>query len=307
MKRIFLAVIVVLLVITAVIGCSRNANLNGTEYNLYFANQEMNNLVVEKRVIDADKLDEVVEKVVEELLKGPSNSASRTVFAKNTKLLGIDVSDGIANVKFNNAYFPDGEKSNAMELLSRYSLVNTLCDIDGIHKVKIFIDGVELTNSLGVPVGPLGKEDILLNSTISQNSKNEILTLYFPDKSMEYLFAEKRDVTLIDNSVEKTIVHELIKGTSEGELFSGIPQSTKVLSVETKDGICFVNLSSHFVNEHADGSTLEAFSVYSIVNSLTEIDGINSVQFLIEGKKDGALKHIVFDVPFERNESYIKR
>ena len=86
MKRIFLAVIVVLLVITAVIGCSRNASLNGTEYNLYFANQEMNNLVVEKRIVEAEKLDEVAEKVVEELLKGPSNSTLRTVFTKNTKL-----------------------------------------------------------------------------------------------------------------------------------------------------------------------------------------------------------------------------
>lgn len=307
MKRIFWTVIVVLLIITAVIGCSRNTTTSGISYNLYFANQERNNLVVEQRNIDEDDLDEIAESVMDELLKGPSNGSNCAVIPEDTKLLDLDINAGVATVNFSKAYFPTGDNADTIELLARYSVVNTLCDINGINKVKIFIDGVELTNSSGVPVGALGKEDILLNGTTSENAKEESVTLYFPDKNAVNLVGQERKVLLIDNSIEKTIVHELIKGPTGDELVSTIPADTKVVSVETKDGICFVNLSSEFITKHTSGSAAESFTVYSIVNSLTELEGVESVQFLIEGKKVDVLKHMLLDTPYTRNEEYIKQ
>lgn len=305
MKRIFLAVIVILLIVTAVIGCSRNTSTSGIAYNLYFANQGKNNLVVEQRNIGADDLSDVAEDVMEELLKGPSTGSNCAVIPEDTRLLDLDISDGIASVNFSKAYFPKGDNADTIELLARYSVVNTLCDISGINKVKIFIDGVELTNSSGVPVGALGKEDILLNGKTAENAKEETLVLYFPDVNFVNLVKCERTAPLIDNSVEKTIVHELIKGPLDGGFVSTIPAETKVLSVETKDSICFVNLSSEFISKHADGSAAEAFTVYAIVNSLTELESIESVQFLIEGKKVDVLKHMLLDTPYTRNEEYI--
>lgn len=306
MKRIALAVIVVLLIITAVIGCNRNTATNGTAYNLYFGNQAKNNLVVEQRNIDAEGLQNIAIKVTEELIKGPVNTSNSALIPPDTKVLDLKVDGGIASVNFSKSYFPGGDNADTIELLARYSLVNTLCEIEGIEKVKIFVDGIELTNSSGVPVGALSKEDILINNTTAQNSKEETVTLYFPDKNLVSLNGEVRTVTLIDNSTEKTIVHELIKGPVSGELMSTIPADTKVLSVETKDGICFVNLSSDFVNKHADGSTAESFTIYSIVNSLTELENVDSVQFLVDGKKVDALKHMLLDTPYTREETYIK-
>lgn len=305
MKRFLCTIIVVLLIVT-VIGCTRDVGTDGTAYNLYFANHEKNNLVVEQRNINADDLDEIAECVVTELLKGPSSNTNCAVIPSSTKLLDLDIISGIATVNFNKAYFPTGDDSATIELLARYSLVNTLCDIDGINKVKIFIDGVELTNSSGVPVGALGKEDILLNSSTSENAKEETVVLYFPDKDAVNLVRHTRKVALIDNSVEKTVVLELVKGPENDNCISTIPADTKVLSVETKDGICFVNLSSQFVTKHSDGSVAELFTVYSIVNSLTEIEGIDMVQFLVEGKKVDVLKHMLLDTPYVRDESYIK-
>ena len=306
MKRVLCTIVVVLLIITSVIGCNRNTSVSGTAYNLYFANQAKNNLVVEQRNIDADGLEKVAEHVVDELLKGPLNSSNCAVFPKSTKLLDLNIDSGIASVNFNKSYFPLGDDSGTIELLARYSLVNTLCDIDGINKVKIFIDGVELTNSSGLPVGALGKEDILLNNSTAENAKEETIVLYFPDKDAINLVRDTRKVALIDNSVEKTVVHELIKGPKNENCISTIPAETKVISVETKDGICFVNLSSQFVTKHSDGSIAETFTVYSIVNSLTELDGVERVQFLVEGKKVDVLKHMLLDTPYTRDEAYIK-
>ncbi|MBQ6999134.1 MAG: GerMN domain-containing protein [Clostridia bacterium] len=307
MKRILLAVIVILLIVTAVIGCSRNTATNGVAYNLYFTNQEKNNLVVEQRNICEDDIEDIAEEVMEQLLRGPANGSNCAVIPSDTRLLDLDINAGVALVNFSKAYFPKGANADTIELLARYSVVNTLCDISGIEKVKIFIDGVELTNSSGAPVGALGKEDILLNGKTAENAREESLALYFPDKNAVKLVRQEKVVPLIDNSVEKTIVHELIKGPASDEYISTIPSDTKIISVETKDSICFVNLSSEFITKHADGSVAEAFTVYAIVNSLTELENVKSVQFLIEGKKVDVLKHMLLDTPYTRNEEYISQ
>ena len=46
--------------------------------------------------------------------------------------------------------------------------------------------------------------------------------------------------------------------------------------------------------------------IYSLVNSITEIEGIEQVVFLINGKKQSAYKgHTQFDMPISRDESMI--
>jgi len=194
----------------------------------------------------------------------------------------------------------------AVELLARYSIVNTLCDVEGIESVKIFVEGLELMNANSVPVGALSKEDIILDPRTATTEKQLSVTLYFSDEMAQALVGEHRSVAMVDNSAEKTILLELIKGPNSTTLIKTIPAETKVLSVETQQGICFVNLSADFVNRHSGGAAAEQLTVYSIVNSLTELETVDKVQFLIEGKKAEVYKHMVFDQPFERKNELLK-
>ena len=307
MKRITCVVIVLILMIMFVSGCGNDHASKGVPYNLYFSNLEKNNLVIEQRNIISDGIEDTAKTIVEELIKGPEINTNLSLIPKETKLLGLEVENGVAMVNFSIGYFPSSTDADVIELLARYSIVHTLCDIDGIDKVKIFIDGIELTSSSGVPVGALGKEDVLLDSSATHNSETIDVCLYFPDTNALNLYKEVRNVPVIDNSVEKTIVMELIKGPETDELASTIPAETKVISVETKEKICFVNLSNEFVKNHANGSTAEVYTVYSIVNSLTELKDIESVQFLVEGEKVDVLRHMLLDAPYFRDESYIKK
>lgn len=307
MKRIMCVVIVLILMIMFVSGCGNDHASKGVPYNLYFSNLEKNNLVIEQRNIISDGIEDTAKTIVEELIKGPEINTNLSLIPKETKLLGLEVENGVAMVNFSIGYFPSSADADVIELLARYSIVHTLCDIDGIDKVKIFIDGIELTSSSGVPVGALGKEDVLLDSSATHNGETIDVCLYFPDTNALNLYKEVRNVPVIDNSVEKTIVMELIKGPETDELTSTIPAETKVISVETKENICFVNLSNEFVKNHANGSTAEVYTVYSIVNSLTELKDIESVQFLVEGEKVDVLRHMLLDAPYFRDESYIKK
>ncbi|UKI38070.1 MAG: GerMN domain-containing protein [Clostridiales bacterium] len=107
--------------------------------------------------------------------------------------------------------------------------------------------------------------------------------------------------------MKKTVITELMKGPTDKSLRSTIPDGTKLLSVETKDGICFVNFSQEFVSKHSGGSAGEYMTVYSIVNSLTELEHIQKVQFLVDGNKLEVFKHMVFNEPFERDASIISK
>lgn len=48
-------------------------------------------------------------------------------------------------------------------------------------------------------------------------------------------------------------------------------------------------------------------ALYSIVNTMTELPGIDKVQFLIEGQKREVYIHAIFDAPFKRNDDIIEK
>ena len=102
-------------------------------------------------------------------------------------------------------------------------------------------------------------------------------------------------------------MNELIKGPADIKNASRtIPIGTKLLSVEVSDSICFVNLSQEFISKHIGGSAGENMSVYSIVNSLTEIPKIKKVVLLIEGQKIDTFIDMIFNEPFTRDTSLIE-
>jgi germination protein M len=85
-----------------------------------------------------------------------------------------------------------------------------------------------------------------------------------------------------------------------------MPIGSKLNNVYVEGDIAFVDFSKEFVDNHPGGSLGEYNTIYSIVNSITEIDGIEQVVFLIDGKRQNAYKgHTQFDIPISRDESMI--
>lgn len=298
-----LSLILIIVLSFAAGGCSKKTNLdNFTNVNLYFANAEKNDLKAESRPIEniSDKT-KYVESVLTELLKGPSDSLLERIIPEKTRLIDAKVENSLATVNLSKAYLSEDGTDN---ILARYSIANTLFEISGISEVKIFVDGVEIKNSSGEPIGTISKLNVVKNSE-DLTQKSISVTLYFADDDAN-LVTERRSAPIIDNSVEKTIVTELLKGPESDKLNATIPPGTRLISVETKENVCFVNFSSEFVTKHSGGSTGEALTVYSIVDSLTELKNVDKVQFLVEGNKIDVYKHLEFNEPFERDDSMVK-
>ena len=76
-------------------------------------------------------------------------------------------------------------------------------------------------------------------------------------------------------------------------MFPTINPSTKIINVMTKDGVCYVNLSEDFLT--VVGNVPTKVSVYSIVNSLVELNSVNKVQILVNGEVPASFSNTVFE------------
>ncbi len=148
------------------------------------------------------------------------------------------------------------------------------------------------------------------NSETSENqqpektqSAYELKTkIYFSDDQEMNLIAE--NLTLADGSdVEKAaqeVIAALIAGPKNSSLLPTIPSGTRLLGVKVSNGLATVDFSAELRDNHSGGSSGENMTVYSIVDSLTELKGIDRVQILIEGQKvDTLAGHIDLQEPLE--------
>ena len=74
----------------------------------------------------------------------------------------------------------------------------------------------------------------------------------------------------------------LLKGPVNDQLMATMPADLKILNVTLSDGIVYVNLNDAFLNGTAQVS--EKAVVYSLVNSLLELEGTQKVQISINGE-----------------------
>ena len=147
--------------------------------------------------------------------------------------------------------------------------------------------------------------------TPDENSSTDEKTnvnIYFGDKQGESVDPEIREITIKDGqTIEESVFYELQKGPVSDDLVATIPDGTILLSIQTKNGLCTIDLSKEFVENHPGGTAGELATIYSIVNTLTDLPGIEKVQFLIEGEKRESYLHAVFDEPFTENDNALNQ
>jgi spore germination protein GerM len=113
--------------------------------HLYFSDENNGYLAAEEHLLSLpDDTVGQARQVVEALIDGPKSHLRPTIPGK-TKLLAIYVTErGIAYVNFDETIRRDHPGGTFAELLTIFSVVNTLClNISDIYAVKILVDGKE--------------------------------------------------------------------------------------------------------------------------------------------------------------------
>ena len=136
--------------------------------------------------------------------------------------------------------------------------------------------------------------------------RQTIVSLYFNQKDTNTLIPEARtiDVKELTKEPYTTLLNLLIEGHKSENLEKVIPEGTKVNKVELKNDILYVDFSKEFIENHKGGAENESRTIYSIVNTLTQLNEIEAIKILIDGKEDSCFKDnlVHFKEPFVKQD-----
>lgn len=109
------------------------------ELNLYFTNEEGNQLVPEARQVYYNGNTPIEKVIVEQLLSGPGESGHYATLPSDTRIVGVSVADGIAYVNLGKQFVDEALPVDAQ--IPIYSIVNSLIDAGNVSQVQISING----------------------------------------------------------------------------------------------------------------------------------------------------------------------
>ncbi len=125
------------------------------------------------------------------------------------------------------------------------------------------------------------------------------VSLYFGAATSELLVREQRAVSPEEVGVPY-VTELLLAGPTTSEYLSVIPPGTKLLDWNMQNDTLTLDFSGELADGHPGGSSAELQTVFSIVNTMTELPGVKRVQLLIAGRNvDTLVGHVDLSVPLE--------
>lgn len=309
MKKLNIQVLLLILMTFFLVSCSQNSNddIKGNTVTVYFYNTTQEKLVAESVVTEKNLQqateEEMIVAVINALSKGPLVAPVPINFQMPVKDFKID--DKVVSILFSDEY---SKLSTSDQIVTRVSLLYSLTELDFVDGVMFYVGDSEIVNGSGEPIGVLNRRSILTGAIDPKPPTNiKLITLYFAKQNSDKLYKETREVHINDTTpLEKYIVEELIKGPRSNDLIATIPKDTKI-DVKTESGVCQVDFSAEIKSKQFSSTKSKELLLYSIVNSLTELDNIQKVIFLVDGKKQNEFTtDIDLSESFERNEEIIE-
>ncbi len=277
-KTVFCILLVMILAGSLLVSsCGKDRDDGVIIYDVYYLDSDYSSLVPEKYEGNADTdMYELLNKL--SIVTG--NPSARGIGELGVSTIGVDVEGGVATVSLSGGY---ESLDVAGQTLVKAAVVKTLTQLDSISGVKFMLGELPLTDRMGAEIPVMTADSFVSNPGLVVSDENSLqFVLYFADAEENYLRSISREVSKnTDASREQIVIEELIAGPTTGDFRSVMPNGTKVNSVSVADGLCYIDLSNEFLTGNSPvGMNL---TVYSIVNSLAELNSVRKVQILIDG------------------------
>lgn len=280
--------------------CGEENDNNSNIYSVYYISNSETKVEVHEYEMQSTSDEEQLQELITCLSTGPKKPTYKAPLAMGFKVLNVKNDEGKLLLDVDAAYT---QMPATKEVLVRAALVRTLTQLPKVSYVGITVEGEQLYDNAGEAVGWMNADQFINNDGNDINTYELIkVKLYFANEDGDKLIAAYRQKHYSTNTpLERFVVEELITGPSGkvSGLYPTIKPETKIISIMTKDGICYVNLDDSFLNVVNNVSTNVA--VYSIVNSLVELPNINKVQILVNGEVPSSFTTSTF----ERNLDYV--
>ena len=300
MKKITIGLLALLGCLLGLSACEKNKPDTSNGFMVYYLSNNEMKVEAKPYELTTTRTDEQIDELLECLSSNPEKLEYKAPLAMGFTVLSTEFKDQKVLLDVDESYL---ELPTTTEILIRAALVRTLTQLENVKYVEITVQGNPLYDVVGELVGLMNKEQFI------DNDGNEINTyeltkvkLYFANETGDKLIATYREKHYSTNTpLERFVIEELLVGPS-GQLdgiYPCVNPETKIISVMTKDGICYVNLDSTFLS--VVGNVSLDTSVYAIVNTVAELNNISKVEILINGEPS----EVIGTSTFERNLDYV--
>lgn len=234
---------------------------------------------------------EAVEKLSKALFSGPKSENLANPFPVGTELIHWKLRDGQLDLVLSAEY---GSLTGVDLTLADYCLTLTLCQLDGVDQVCLTVDGAS-----GQEKHPLSPEDVIFTGAEEEPRQIDV-ALYFPRALGKGLGFETRELTLTeDDDLYMMIAGALMNGPTDPDLQTFLPGTDTLIGVWMDDNVCYVNFSAEFLNQAPEGETEQNLMLYSVVDTLGNLDSVTAVQLLVEGERLPEFGGVETNLPLE--------
>ncbi len=278
-----LIILLAVSVIFGMTGCGERKSA-GADYYIYYLNQDMTGLelVAYEPEAEPDDADAMIEEFLRLMDEGTTQVEYQRVYPESVEMEKYEYQNHRLYLYFNNAYL---QMSVTQEVLCRQAIVETMLQITDITGVFFYVGDEPLTDANGNEVGLMTLDSFLDNPGEELNDiQTADLTLYFASLDGTSLVCETQHVYYYSSniSMEKLVMEQLLEGPVSENAQSALPSGTGLISVSVLDGVCVVNLDDNFLAQNYD--IQESVVIYSIVNSLTELSSVDTVQIAVNAE-----------------------
>lgn len=306
MRALRKALVLILICSLIFSGCSKGEEMTApeNEYSIYYLDSSGMELLEYKYVSETGaKGEELIDELIAQMITPPKGSDYNSVIPSSLVRLDRKIENELLSVDFSDEYYTLAASD---EVMFRAAYVKTMTQIEGVRYVSFYVNSQPLVDAMGKVVGIMLASDFV--EAVESGAYNTWvdLSVYYSNEEGDKLCAEKITVGYGKNaSVERVIVEQLIKGPSEEGHRRTVPASLTLMSISTKDGICYLNFDASFLEAVKDVNPL--VTIYSIVNSLCELSYVSKVSISVNGN-NSVMFWDMYDlsVPYERNLDIIE-
>lgn len=210
-------------------------------------------------------------------LEGPETDGLESPFPDDLRLLSWSKSDDVLELHFNEAL----AALAGIELtVAGACLARTFLTMTDTQTLLLTADGALLNGSTSFS---LSEYELMLSDDTPDRLRSKT-TVYYFDPQRRYLIGSSVTVDLNDpQSGPAYLLEQLLTPPSGSGLAAPLPSGTRIRAVRVEDGLCTVDLSAEFENRRFYSRRAQLLSLFSIVNTLTELDGIDRVEISVDG------------------------
>jgi germination protein M len=288
-----------LLLLLMLVGCTAGENGgNAPSVDVYYLTPEgdlSGGSAISKLSFTAAHSGDLLHEALVRLAEDPGErSRMRSAFPPELHINTYSLEDRSISVDLTSAYLA---LRPVQRTLVRCCLVLTLCSLDEVDVVNITVEGQPTESGL--------TPDILLLESTSESEYQTELELWFPAKDGACLLSERRQLTIAQNKpLAEYAVEELLRGPQRSDASAAAPAGTELRGISVSNGCCTVDLSQEYYQNRPKDPGIERLMLYALVNTLTELPGIDSVRLSTEGRLLDAYTYIRLDQPLTRAEEF---